>query len=307
MTDTADVPDEVPGHPAEVPGLPIPLGRRVELEGRGTTFVREVAGPPGAPTVVLIHGWLASGGLNWFQAFEPLREHFNVVAMDLRGHGRGIRPRDHFRLADCADDVAALIRLLDVGPVIAVGYSMGGPVAQLLWKRHPTLVDGLVLCATGHSFVPVAGQRVVYTTMMSTLARTSGLAGLAARLPMEGMRRFAPRGRSHRARSMRAWASAEMRRHDWKAILQAGRALGAYDARPWIGQIDIPTAVVVTTRDRAIPPESQRLVADSIPGASLHRLVGGHTVCAQRGFAPPLVDACRSVARRLPVQPARPA
>ena len=53
-------------------GPPIPLGRRVELPGRGTTFIREVEGPPGAPTVLLLHGLMASGGLNWYQAFEPL-------------------------------------------------------------------------------------------------------------------------------------------------------------------------------------------------------------------------------------------
>ena len=59
------------------------------------------------------------------------------------------------RLADCADDMAALIDELGTGPVIAVGYSMGGPIAQLLWKRHPEKVAGLVLCATGPSSASV--------------------------------------------------------------------------------------------------------------------------------------------------------
>ena len=88
---------------------PLPLGERIELPGRGTTFVRHVEGPPGAPTVLLLHGWIASGGLNWFNAFGPLSERFSVVAPDLRGHGRGLRTRRRFRLADCADDVAATL------------------------------------------------------------------------------------------------------------------------------------------------------------------------------------------------------
>jgi hypothetical protein len=53
-------------------GRSLPFGRRLELSRRGTTFIREVAGPPGAPTVLLLHGWVASAGLNWFQLFEPL-------------------------------------------------------------------------------------------------------------------------------------------------------------------------------------------------------------------------------------------
>ena len=59
---------------------------------------------------LLLHGWIASGGLNWFNAFGPLSERYYVVAPDLRGHGRGLRSRRRFRLADCADDVAAHAR-----------------------------------------------------------------------------------------------------------------------------------------------------------------------------------------------------
>jgi 3-oxoadipate enol-lactonase len=297
MGEVETVPGEVPGLPAEVAGLPIPLGRRVHLPGRGTTFVREVDGPPGAPTVLLLHGWIASAGLNWFQAFEPLRRHFRVVAVDQRGHGRGIRSRRRFRLSDCADDAAALITALGLAPAIAVGYSMGGPVAELLWKRHRSLVDGLVLCATGHSFVPAARERVVFTSAMSAAVSTSRLAGLLAWLPSEGVRRLA-RPPGSRAETMREWAQAEMRRHDVRMLLEAGHAIGTFDGRPWIGEIDVPTAVLVTAQDRALPPAGQLRAARAIPGATVHVVDGGHTVCARRRFAPPLVEACRSVARR---------
>ena len=209
------------------PGPPLPMGRRIELPGRATTFVREVPGPPGAPTVLLLHGWIASGGLNWFTTFEPLGEHFRVLAIDHRGHGRGIRSWRRFTLADCADDAADLLRELDVGPVVAAGYSMGGPIAQLLWKRHPELVNGLVLCATGWSFVPVERERYVFTTGMAALAGTTLAGELMGHLPAELIRRMAPAEvQKVRPNSLNRWAAAEMRRHSYRALAQAGVAVG---------------------------------------------------------------------------------
>ena len=142
------------------------------LRRRGTAFVRTVKGPPGAPTVVLLHGWAATAGLNWHQAFEPLSRYFRVIAPDLHGHGRGVRSRRPFRLADVADDVAETLDILDAAPAIAVGYSMGGPVAQLLWRRHPESVTGLVLTATGADFVRGNRERYALAALAQILAGT---------------------------------------------------------------------------------------------------------------------------------------
>src|ERR1700691_4701922 len=91
---------------------------------------------------MLIHGVTVTAELNWGKVFAPLARHFRVVAADLRGHGDGIRLRSAFRLEDCADDFAALAAALDIPRFTAVGYSMGGMVAQLLYKRHPSRVSG---------------------------------------------------------------------------------------------------------------------------------------------------------------------
>ncbi|MDZ7733319.1 MAG: alpha/beta hydrolase [Acidimicrobiia bacterium] len=287
--------------PEGVPGPPgLPLGRRVELPGRGTTFVREVAGPPGAPTVVLLHGWLASGGLNWFRAFEPLSRHFHVVAPDLRGHGRGIRSRRRFRLGDCADDVAAMCEVLGIGSAVVVGYSLGGPVAQLTWRQHPDLVDGLVLCATSQAIVPVVHQRLMFTTAMAAAAGTTRLSQMMTRLPRSFVKRFWPlETGSGRPGTLQRWAAAEMRRHSWRTLLEAGHASGNYNASRWIGEVDVPTAVLITTKDRALSPLMQARLAFSIPGAAIHRVDEGHMVCASPGFGAPLVTACLDVARQL--------
>jgi pimeloyl-ACP methyl ester carboxylesterase len=275
---------------------PIPEGRHLVLPGRGTTFIREEPGPAGAPTLVLLHGWMATAGLNWMACFEPLSRWFRVVALDHRGHGRGIRSRRPFRLEDCADDVAALAEALELTSIIPVGYSMGGPIAQLTWRRHPELVEGLVLCATARRF---SSQGPAERAMASGVFGLS----LAASLTPPGLRRLAV-GRILTNRladtPLGEWAASELRRNNPAALLQAGAALTRYDARPWLGGVDVPTAVVVTTLDRVVAPESQLALAHSIPNAQVFEARGDHGVCAMRPdrFVPPMLAACQHVARQ---------
>jgi 3-oxoadipate enol-lactonase len=276
---------------------PIPPGRPIALPRRGTTFVREVKGPPGAPTLLLLHGWIASGALNWFRVFQPLSRHFNVIAPDLRGHARGVRSNKLFRLADCADDCAQTLVELDTGPVIVVGYSMGGPVAQLLWRRHRDLVDGLVFCATAGSFIFGTRERALFTSAMAAAAGTTRVGGLVAGIP--GMANWGPLTRDILPSSRPGWVWGEVRRHNWRMLLEAGHSLGTYNAGRWLSEIDVPTAVMVTQRDRALAPEVQLGFRDAIAGASMHPVDDGHRLCQKESFGSPLVDACGEVAARL--------
>ena len=276
---------------------PLPPGRHVELPGRGRTFLREQPGPAGAPTVLLLHGWTAGCDLTWFTSFEALGRHFRVIALDHRGHGRGSRSRAPFRLDDCADDAAALLEVLGSQPggVLVVGYSMGGCIAQLLWRRHRRAVSGLVLCATSAVFAEAPQERRYFAAL-------GGLALASRGTPGPLRRRLVHRvvGRRVADCSLQEWIVDELRRNEPTTLLEAGQALGCFDSRPWAGQIDVPAAVVATMDDRQVPPRRQLALASAIPGATVHQVGGGHDACVSAAdtFVPVLVEACRSVADR---------
>ena len=274
---------------------PLPPGRTVDLPGRGKTFARIAQGPAGAPTLLLLHGWTANADLNWFRCFAPLSRRFNVVAIDHRGHGRGIRTHRPFSLSDCADDAAALVRELGLSSVIAVGYSMGGPIAQLLWRRHPDLVDGLVLCATSRNFGRSVPERAMFTGLL-------GLSGVAKLTPSALRRQVASRifGSRFEQSPLGAWLADELKRNDPSTVLQAGWSIGRFSSADWIGGVDVPTAVLITTRDNVVSPRRQLRLAESIPGADVIRVAGDHGVCVMdpARFVPALLDGCSRVARR---------
>src|SRR5262249_22120791 len=200
------------------------------------------------------------------------------------------------------DDCAALLEHVGVEAAIPVGYSMGGVVAQLLWRRHPSRVGGLVLCATSHR--PVRGRaagRLVFRSALSAAAATTPIAQLATPPGRAGgglgrlaLRRIEPRAGGPGT----GYALVEIWRHDPRMLLEAGAALERYRADGWFGSIDVPTAVVVTTRDRAILPEDQIVQALQIRGAKVFCLDLGHAACADPRFEEALVPACLDVAAR---------
>lgn len=273
----------------------VPPGAALELPGRGTTFVREMGGPRRAPTLFLLHGLGATGGLNWFAAFGPLGRHFRVVALDHRGHGRGLRSPEPFRLDDCADDVVAAADQLGIDTFIPVGYSMGGPIAQLVWRRHPRRVEGLVLCATSRDFRGRWHERVQFAGL--------GLVVSGLRLaPLPAAERIAEQIPEELVdTASRRWAIDELRHHDVRRVLEAAEALGRFSSRDWIGSIDVPVSVVVTSRDGLVPPRRQVKLADAIPSAVIHVIDGTHLAAGTDPdvFASTLVDASRLVARRV--------
>jgi len=262
----------------------------LDLKGRGRIRVVEYKGPEGAPTLMLLHGLGATGPLNWFTAFSDLAERYHVVAVDHRGHGQGIRTR-RFRLKDCADDVVAVADALGIPEFIAVGYSMGGPIAKLCWSRHPGRVSGLVLCATARHFTP---QQYPVLTRAILPGAVIG-ARLAPKLVLgqiiEGMVRGIP------APKVRDYVREEMSGADPAALAQATRAVLRFSSRNWASSIAVPTAVVVTTRDKTVPTRRQYALAAAIPGAKQFEVDGDHFACANRhsNFVPELVAACDHV------------
>lgn len=254
------------------PSPALPEGRVLSLPQRGTTLVREIPGPPGAPVVVLLHGWTVTADLNFFPAYPALAEHFRVVTVDHRGHGQGIRSPEQFRLEDCADDIAILLAELKIEGVHVVGYSMGGAIAQLLWQRHPHLVRGLVLCSTARVFNVSKGEAISFFGL-------AGLAALSRMAPDQARAWMTEQFIQRKGRSYQAWALEQVRENDVTKMLEAGQAIGQFSSRSWIGGVTVPAAVIVSMQDRTVPAGRQLRLAESIPDASIYRIAAGHDAC----------------------------
>jgi 3-oxoadipate enol-lactonase len=276
-----------------VPPVELPPARTITAADRGELFLRD-SGPAhpgdGAP-VMLLHGWLATADMNWCGAYEALTDAgYRVLAIDHRGHGRGLRSMAPFRLADCAADAAAALRALDLAPATVVGYSMGGAIAQLVARDHPDVASGIVLSGTAQHWQEAESKRVwramgAFGLLLSVAPRLSFQAG------------FKRAGLTDPDRT--AWALGELMRHSARDVAEAGRELGRFDSRAWLSSVGVPAAVVVTSNDSAVSPRKQRELADAL-GANVFEAAIDHLEVVTRGdvYNQPLLDAIRSVQAR---------
>jgi 3-oxoadipate enol-lactonase len=248
--------------------------RVLDLPGRGRTVVWDVAGPAGAPTLLLLHGVTLTAALNWGGIVGTLGDHYRVLLLDQRGHGEGL-PAGAFRLEDCADDAAAVADQLGVTRLVAVGYSMGGLIAQEMWRRHPELVAGLVLCSTARNVSGAIWERSASLMM-------PGVVAAAMWMPAAGAMRADLIGSALLDTDCnpadRRWALSEMRRTSLVTALSAMQAVAEFTTHSWVASVDVPTAVVVTRHDRVVPPRRQWKLAHALPDATVVEIDGGHDV-----------------------------
>jgi pimeloyl-ACP methyl ester carboxylesterase len=254
----------------EMPWLP--PGRTMVLPGRGEVFYRHHQHPdPAAPTLLLLHGWTASADLQFFTVYETLASDYSFVAIDHRGHGRGLRSPVKFELHDAADDAALLLEALGITRVVTVGYSMGGPISLLFARRHPALVRGVVVEATALEWRGRWYERAQWKSLhaMGFLIRSR----MFPRWIRSAIRRLL--GDDHPLQRYVPWIASEVHRNDAGAVVHAGHSLSRYDARPWAGHLGVPAASLITTRDRLVWPRKQRALADAL-GAHVIEIADDH-------------------------------
>jgi pimeloyl-ACP methyl ester carboxylesterase len=236
------------------------------------------AGRPEADTVVFGHGFLMTHRL-FENQIDALQSRYRCVAFDWRGQGRSQVTRGGYGLWDLASDAAALIEGLDLASCHYVGHSMGGYVGFRLALARAGLLKSLALLDTQARAEPWAVRWQYY--LMLAAVRLLGYRRFVTErvLPImfgpDFLENPAQRGALERWRCI-------VTANDRRGIFRTGlRTFSRGDVSGRLGQIVLPTLLLVGEHDRATPPSTLRDVHARMPHARF-------TVIPESGHSAPI-------------------
>jgi len=224
-------------------------------------------GPRAAAPLVFINS-LGSDLRIWDELVADFAGDHRVLRYDKRGHGLSGLPDGAAAIADYARDLEGLLEALGVAQATLVGLSIGGLIAQELYRRRPDLVRALALCDTAAKI----GDEAMWSNRIAAI-EAGGVAAIADAI-LE--RWFSPGFRAQRPQELAGWRLM-LTRTDKAGYLAACGALRAADLRAFCADIRVPTLCMVGEVDGSTPVPLVREFAASIPGAGFEIIAGaGH-------------------------------
>ena len=215
-------------------------------------------GPEAAPVVMLSHSHFSDHRM-WRPQIDALASRYRIVAYDTRGHGASDVPEGPYSLDDLAGDALELMDALGLEEVNFVGLSLGGMIGMTLALKAPERVRSLLLCDTAAEMP--AG---VWDERIAT-ARADGVEPL---LEPTMARWFTPEFRESAPETV-AWIRRIASGTASAGYLGCAEAIRAMRLVPRLGDIRLPTHVIVGAQDPATPVAAAEVLADGIPGAEL--------------------------------------
>jgi len=221
--------------------------------------------------LLLIPG-LTSGAWIWFKQFEALAGHFQVLTFDPCGVGKSGYSERPPVMRLMADDVAGLMRGLQIERAHILGASFGGFVAQEFALAYPEMTRTLTLSCTsfgGPNHVPPAMET------LAALASTNGF-NTEDRIRRNLLPAFSPRFASEQPDQvenvikLRLASPVNEGTYRW----QLSTAVG-FNAEARVAGIEAPTLLLTGDADEIVPVQNSHNLAAKIPGSQLSVVAGG--------------------------------
>lgn len=221
---------------------------------------------PGRPVLALVHSLAMDHGF-WDPVAERLAGQASLVTIDARGHGRSGRGDAPYSAERMARDLMEVLDHLQVPRAVVGGASMGGCVALQFAATFPRQTAGLALIDTTAWYGPTAPKDWEDRAMKAVAH------GLPSLVGFQLTRWFSDAFRAREPQVVQRCIDTFLG-NDLQAYVATCRMLGAFDGRALLGDIRVPTRVLVGEEDYAAPIAMAQVLHQGIAGSTLEVIPG---------------------------------
>jgi pimeloyl-ACP methyl ester carboxylesterase len=219
----------------------------------------------------MIHGFGGSQAV-WQPQIQEFSRRYRVIALDLPGHGDSPRPEgdQHYSPAACAEQLELLLDHLEIERAVLVGQSMGTVVSQIFCLAHPARVRALVLNGALAGSPPAGVQRGPW---VDEIVKRIDARGIRAYME-ELVPNFFSRSPDPSLVKVATEEACKLAQH---AALAYCRAVSGLSIRERLGEIRVPTLLIVGAEDGRTPVEESERMNRALPDSLLKIVKGaGH-------------------------------
>lgn len=240
---------------------------KAEINGITINYRDEGEGEP----VIFIHAFPLNRKM-WDEQVAVVKDHFRVIAIDLRGFGDSDAPEGVCEMLQMAADVRELMKDLSIDSATLVGLSMGGYVSLAFYRAYPEAVRAMVLADTRATADNEEGREKRMKS--AEKAESKGAAAIADDMVPVALADATRETRPDIVKRMRTITEENSPR----GIASAQRGMAArLDSNDLLGKMKFPVLIIVGSEDKLTPVKDSEALRDAIQGAEFKVIEGaGH-------------------------------
>jgi len=242
----------------------------------GIELYYELHGDPSSAVLVLNNGIIMNASTSWVMQTEVFARHYRILQYDCRGQGLSDHPEGPYTMELHADDLAALLKGLEIGHAHIAGISYGGEVAQAFAIKYPHLIRSLVFADTVSEVGPEL--RMIIENWIDALNSGDSQYFFNATVPWNFSTEFIVYNDKLLEDAKKRYAML-----DFTALITLSQCFLEVNFTHELGRIKAPTCIIVGEKDRLKGLAYARILKREIPHAELHILEGsGHATIWER-------------------------
>jgi 3-oxoadipate enol-lactonase len=247
-----------------------------KIKVNGIDLYFELHGQGDRPVLVLNNGIIMNAASSWIFQTKTLARHYRVLQYDCRGQGQADHPQQAYSMELHADDLAGLLTALEIEKAHIAGISYGGEVAQAFVLKYPQRVESLMLADTVSEVRPAL--RIIVQSWLDAAREGNAQAFFDATVPWNFSAQFIAANPGLLKDARKRYDAL-----DFQAIVRLCECFLEVNFTDQLGDIKVPTCIMVGEQDHLKGPEYAAVLKDHIEQAELHILQGaGHASCWER-------------------------